>query len=545
MKKLPVGIDDFREIVQNNYYYIDKTKFIEAILNDGGKVQLFIRPRRFGKTLNMSTLKYFFDIESKEENKKLFKGLYIEKSALINEQGKYPVIFISMKGVKGDSYKKLKQSLVVLISNIFEQYKYLRNSLDERDLMIFDKIWKREDTEYRDSLLFLTRILKDFYKENVVVLIDEYDAPLLSAYEYNYYDKAVEFFKELYGAVLKTNINLKIGVMTGAIRVAQAGIFSDLNNLSVNTILNKSFDEYFGLLEREVEYALKDYKIQYRIADVKSWYDGYKFGDVEVYNPWSVINYIKEKELKAYWINTSGNFLIRDLLVKADAEILEKLQSLMNKDEIIIEITENIPLGRNLGTEHLWELMLFSGYLTIKEKISSILYTVKVPNEEVNSFFKYTFVDILFNTSRSKIGNIIGLLINKNILSIIEVFQDILINAVSYYDLDKRYENSYHMLFTGFFYGLSELYTVFSNVETGFGRADLVLKAKNNRFPSYIFEFKKSSSTHLEEDAKKAYEQILDKKYESILTKEEIKNIIKIGLAFDGKEVKGFYSNII
>ena len=357
----------------------------------------------------MSILKYFFDIESKEENKKLFRGLYIEKSALINEQGKYPVIFISMKGVKRDSYKKLKQSLVVLISNIFEQYKYLRNSLDERDLMIFDKIWKREDTEYRDSLLFLTKILKDFYKENVVVLIDEYDAPLLSAYEYNYYDKAVEFFKELYGAVLKTNINLKIGVMTGAIRVAQAGIFSDLNNLSVNTILNKSFDEYFGLLEREVEYALKDYKIQYRIADVKSWYDGYKFGDVEVYNPWSVINYIKEKELKAYWINTSGNFLIRDLLVKADAEILAKLQSLMNKDEIIIEITENIPLGRNLGTEHLWELMLFSGYLTVKEKISSILYTVKVPNEEVNSFFKYTFVDILFNTSRSKIGNITGL----------------------------------------------------------------------------------------------------------------------------------------
>lgn len=542
MKKgLAIGVDDFKYLIKEDCYYIDKTKFIEEILKDKTGVQLFVRPRRFGKTLNMSTLKYFFNIENKEENRELFKGLYIENSPLISEQGKYPVVFITMKGIKGSSFNELKESLVVHISNLYEEFKHIRNFLDERDLIIFDRIWKREEKDFRESLLFLTRILNDYYNQKVVLLIDEYDAPLLSAYEHGYYDEAVNFFKEFYGSVLKTNINLKMGVMTGAIRVAQAGIFSDLNNLTVNTILNKSFDEYFGLLEYEVEQALKDYEIEYKMGEVKSWYDGYRFGNAEVYNPWSILNYIKERELKAYWINTSGNLLIKEILMKSDSSVFDILQELIKGESQMVFLNESIALGRNLEPNSLWELLLFSGYLTIQDKINDSAYTVRIPNNEVRSFFKLLFVDILFTSKFRNIGALLQALITKNIKNILVSFQDVLLNVASYYDLSKQNENAYHMLFTGFLYGVSDIYIPKSNIETGYGRADLILKAVNTKYPSYIFEFKRSDEAHLLEDAKKAYEQIENKKYDTILNKEEIKNIVKIGLAFDGKKVEGYY----
>ncbi|WP_308576805.1 AAA family ATPase, partial [uncultured Fusobacterium sp.] len=235
MKKIPIGVEDFKEIIISNYYYVDKTRLIEDIIKDGSKVKLFTRPRRFGKTLNMSTLKYFFDIKEKEKNKELFKELYIENSPVFSEQGKYPVIFISMKEIKGITWKEMQISLKKVFSNLYEEYKFLRESLDERNIEIFDEIWRRKDTDYSDSLNFLNKLLGEYYKKDVVILIDEYDAPLINAYEYGYYNEALLFFKGLYGSVLKTNQYLKMGVLTGIVRVAQAGIFSDLNNLKVNT----------------------------------------------------------------------------------------------------------------------------------------------------------------------------------------------------------------------------------------------------------------------------------------------------------------------
>ena len=393
MKKIPIGVDDFKKIMIDNYFYIDKSKFIEEIFNDGAKVKLFTRPRRFGKTLNMSMLKTFFDIKEAEENRQLFDSLYIKNSPVFKEQGKYPVVFVSMKEIKGTTWEEMQKSIRENLSNLYEKYSYLKNSLNERNKRKFEKIWFDEiDGSYDDALNFLSKILEEYYKEKVVVLIDEYDAPLTMAYEYNFYDKAVVFFKGLYGAVLKTNTSLKMGIMTGAIRVAQAGIFSDLNNLKVNTILNKTYNEYFGLTELEVEQALIDYEMKYKMEDVKFWYDGYKFGNIEVYNPWSILNYIDEKELKAYWINTSGNVLIKNLLMHSSLKTFEDLEKLVNGEEILIYLNQSIALGNNLTPNNLWELMLFSGYLTFKEKVSDTVYLVKIPNQEVNSFFKNIFV---------------------------------------------------------------------------------------------------------------------------------------------------------
>ncbi len=541
MKKIPIGVDDFKKLISDNYFYIDKTKFIEDIVNDGAEVKLFTRPRRFGKTLNMSMLKNFFDIKEAEENKKLFDNLYIKNSHIFAEQGKYPVIFISMKGIKGTSWEEMQKSIKRTFSNLYNEYKYLRNDLDERNKRKFEKIWFEEaEDNYDDCLNFLSEILQEKYNEKVIVLIDEYDAPLTMAYEYGFYDKAVVFFKSLYGACLKTNSSLKMGVLTGAIRVAQAGIFSDLNNLKVNTILNKDYDEYFGLTQEEVENTLKYYNLEYQTEEVKSWYDGYKFGNAEVYNPWSILNYVDSKELKPYWINTSGNVLIRDLLLLSKGTVFDDLEKLINGEEIIVFLNQNIAFGNNLSPNYFWELMLFSGYLTIKGEINGNTYYVKIPNKEVQSFFKNLFVDITFRGSNN-IGEMKKALHSRDISRIIMVLEEVVLNAMSFYDASTKYENPYQTLLAGFLYGLDDFYKMIPNVETGYGRADIVLIPKNKKWSGYIFELKRAKTQNLEKEAEKALEQIENKKYDTLLINEGVKGIIKIGLVFDGKKAVAYY----
>ena len=257
LKGIPIGREDFKDIIENNYYYIDKTKFIEDLLLDGTHVKLFCRPRRFGKTLNMNTLKYFFDIKNGEENRKLFNGLYIENSPMIKEQGKYPVIFLTLKELKGSNLETIYLQIRTLISDLFNEFKYIRESLDERDLEIFDNIWKRKDEDYSNSLKFLIRCLSEYYNQKVILLIDEYDAPFITAYEFGYYEEILQFFKVFYGGALKSNTNLQMGVLTGIIRVAQAGIFSDLNNFISYTILDSDYSQSFGMVEQEVEEGLE------------------------------------------------------------------------------------------------------------------------------------------------------------------------------------------------------------------------------------------------------------------------------------------------
>ena len=541
MKKIPIGIEDFKELISDNYFYIDKTKFIEEIFNDGAKVKLFTRPRRFGKTLNMSMLKTFFDIKEAEENRKLFDSLYIKNSPVFKEQGKYPVVFVSMKEIKGTTWEEMQKSIRENISNLYEKYSYLKNSLNERNKRKFEKIWFEEiDGSYSGALSFLSEILEEQYNEKVIVLIDEYDVPLTTAYEYGFYDIAVIFFKSMYGACLKTNSSLKMGVLTGAIRVAQAGIFSDLNNIETHTILDEAYDEYFGLLENEVENTLLEYKSEDRLEDVKLWYDGYKFGNIEVYNPWSILKYIKYKKLEAYWINTSGNVLIKELLLISDGIVFEDLDNLVNGHEKTIYVNENVALGNNLDPNRLWELMLFSGYLTVKEKINSEAYLVKIPNKEIQSFFKSLFAEIVFK-GKSNIASMKGALESKDINTIVNILEKVVLNAISFYDTNKKFENPYQTLLAGFFYALDDYYRMIPNPETGYGRADIILIPRNKKWSGYVFELKRAKTKNLEKEAEKALEQIEEKKYETILINEKIKEIIKIGLVFDGKKAVAYY----
>ena len=538
MRKIPIGIEDFKRIIVENYYYIDKTKFIEEIVDDGALVKLFTRPRRFGKTLNMSMLKYFFDIREKEENRKLFDGLYIENSSVIAEQGKYLVIFITMKDIKGNSLESLMDKFKTTISNLFVEYRYLREKLDERDIDVFDAIWKKQDTDYSDSLKFLSRILKEYYNENAIILIDEYDIPLISAYEHGYYDKAIELFKILYSSVLKTNPNLKMGVMTGAIRIAQAGIFSDLNNIETHTILDEEYDEYFGLSELEVEEALKEYGIEYDLEKVKLWYDGYRFGNMEIYNPWSILKYIKSNKLGAYWINTSGNMLIREVLKNSDKSVFDTLEGLFQKKDTMVYINESVAFDKNLLSNQIWELMLFSGYLTVKEELDNRTYLVRIPNKEIMTFFKELFIDIVFDGNMTVINEMKIALQIKDIEKIKQCIEKLVLSAMSFYDTDKRYENSYQTLLSGFFYALDGIYKLDSNKESGHGRPDLILEPLGKNKTAYILELKKAKTKNLKKEAAEALKQIEENGYDTDLKRKGITDIVKMGIVFDVKKVE-------
>ena len=403
MKKIPIGVDDFKKLIENNALYIDKTKFIIELLDDAAEVKLFTRPRRFGKTLNMSTLKYFFDIKNANENRRLFNGLDIEKSVYISEQGKYPVIFISMKGIKTKNWEYCLYDLKGLIGDLYNEFEYIREVLNESELNTFNKIWLKEDiAEYKNALKILTTYLYKYYKKEVILLIDEYDTPLITSYKYGYYDEALPFFKVFYGEALKTNPYLKMGIMTGIIRVIKAGIFSDLNNLSVYSILNDFYSNFFGFTQNEVENTLKYFNIENEIPEIKSWYDGYKFGNSNVYNPWSILKFLQLKKLIPYWIDTSDNFLINQILKNVNSDTMETLQKLFSGESVEENINGNSDLSVLLGDEEVWELLLFSGYLTIDEKIGEDyenVYTLRLPNREVKEFFKQKFIDINFGES--------------------------------------------------------------------------------------------------------------------------------------------------
>ena len=542
MKKIPVGIEDFKEIINNNCYYVDKTKFIANILDDGSKVKLFTRPRRFGKTLNMSMLKYFFDIHNGKENKELFNGLDIEKTKHFSEQGQYPVVFISLKGIKADSWENFLNSIKSLISSLYNEFEYVRSSLNESELKTFDKIWfKKDDGDYENSLKYLTAYLYKYYNKEIVLLIDEYDSPLISAYEYHYYDKAIIFFKIFYGEALKTNQYLKTGIMTGIIRVIKAGIFSDLNNLRIYSILSNHYSEFFGFTEDEVKKALCDYNIEFKLADVKLWYDGYKFGDSEVYNPWSILNFLFDKKLAPNWINSSGNFLINDILKNVDAETMETLEQLFSGESVEENINGNSDLSVLLGQEEIWELLLFSGYLTVDEKIGEDyenVYSLRVPNREVREFFRQKFIEVNFGESlfRKAMESLKKLKFNY----FEKYLQNILLKSTSYND--TKNEDFYHGLVLGMMFYLDNHYYVKSNEESGLGRYDLMIEPRNKNNRGFILEFKVTKDENsLEKVSKEAVEQIIEKKYDVALKDRGIEDITLVGVAFCGKMVKVFY----
>ena len=548
-KAVPVGIEDFKELIQDEYYYVDKTLLIDEMLMNKSKVTLFTRPRRFGKTLNMSMLRYFFDVKDKEENKKLFENLKIYDSEYMSEQGKYPVIFVSLKDLKEDTWEECLESIKDIMYKIFNEYSFLRKKLNIVEKRQFDKIWEITGNErnFKTSLLDLSNYLNKYYGEKVIILIDEYDAPIINAFDKGYYNEAINFFQTFYSSALKTNNSLKYGVLTGITRIIKEGIFSGLNNLYVNTILSKDYSEYFGLLENEVIEMLEYFDMKYKIEEVREWYNGYIFGESKVYNPWSIVNYVREKEIKAYWANVSGNTLLENMLDHAGESVYDDLKRFTDGESIEKYISDGTTIKSLLNNDdEIWQVLLYSGYLTKDEKQKEIditseytdVYNLRIPNKEIRKYFGNMFLNRFFGTE-VKTNILIKALENGDIKKFEKTLGEIMINMLSHFDLDKEMEKIYQVFMIGLVGFLMGKYEIISNDESGYGRYDLAMIPIKSNEKAYLMEFKISKTKKgMEERAQKALKQIDEKKYDTKLKARGIKNILKIGVAFYGKEVK-------
>jgi len=553
-KKLPIGISDFKEIIENNYYYFDKTKFIENILEDGSKVKLFTRPRRFGKTLNISMLKYFFDIKNKDENRKLFENLEISKSEYFEKQGNFFVISISFKNYDAESWESGFNTIKNEIKLLYNEFYLIRDNLNQSDLADFDAIWlKKDNADWINSLFNLTRYLYEISGKKVVVLIDEYDQPIIDSYIKGNYEKCIAFFKAFYGKVLKDNNYLEMGILTGILRVAKENVFSGLNNLEVHTILDDEFTEYFGIMENEVEKSLEDFDLKYELNDVQKWYNGYLFGEKKVYNPWSIINFLNRGNLKSYWVNTSGNGLIKLYLQKLKNDIFDDFSKLLNKESILKRINNNMTfenLKTNFG-KNIWNLFFHSGYLTLADKYDVMKKnaSIKIPNKEILEMFSEMFIEIYFKDSETFL-DMTDALTTGNIEKFKFELNKILLENIGIFDVIGIYkEQFYHGLMLGLILMLKNEYEISSYNFSGKGRYDLLLKPKNifERKEGIIIELKAINIDNLKLNSEKIHEKLLsecevalnqieEKEYTSILKNAGIDNILKIGIAFFGKE---------
>ena len=542
-KPLPIGIDDFKTIIEEDYYYADKTKMIESLLDDSAGVTLFTRPRRFGKTLNMSMLNYFFNLKNKEENRKLFENLYISKSKYMNQQGEYPVIYLSFKDIKALNWEKCYYLTRRLITYLYNEFEFLREKLNKKDLSDFDKVWLDEEgADWENSLKNLLRYLYEYYNKKVVVLIDEYDTPIVSGYNNGYKKEVLALYRSLYSTVLKSNTHLQFSVMTGILRIAKEGIFSGLNNLKVNSIFSEKYSEYYGMTEEEVLEGLKYYNLEYEINDVKDWYDGYQFGNIEVYNPWSIINFLDNGKLKPYWQGTAGNETINELLDRGNKEIFDDLEKLFRKEIVYKKIRDFTEFTDDIN--EIWELFLYSGYLTTSGEQKDKEHPIRIPNREIMEFFEDRFID-RFTGNYQKFSDTIRYLRAGNIEKFGEILQNEVISSLSYFDTDKD-EKYYKVFLIGIFVALMNDYVRLSERESGHGRADLILEPKKKENPGYIFEFKVANSEEeLESYAEEGFEQIEKKKYDIELINCGVTEITYIGLAFYKKKLKMKYENRI
>ena len=549
-KAIPVGIENFEDIIKDNYYYVDKSMLIEDILVNRAAVTLFTRPRRFGKTLNMSMIKYFFDVRNKDENRKLFERLKIFGSEYMREQGKYPVIFVSLKDLRADTWEDTFENLKSFISDLYAEFEDMREIMNKRDKIKFDKIFYEEEKgDYETSLKLLSNYIYKYYGKKVIILIDEYDAPIINAFDKGYYNEAINFFQVFYSSALKTNDSLKYGILTGITRIIKEGIFSGLNNLYVNTILSKKYSEYFGLLESEVIKMLDYFEMKYKIEEVKEWYNGYIFGDKRVYNPWSIINYVDNGEIKAYWANVSGNTLLENMLDQAGEDVYTDLKRFTDGESIEKYISDGTTIKSLLSNDdEIWQLFLYSGYLTkAKEQIEidgtseyTNIYNLKIPNKEIRKYFGNMFLNRFFGTEL-KTSILIKALESGDIKKFEKTLGEIMVNMLSHFDLDSEMEKIYQVFMIGLVGFLMGKYEIISNNESGYGRYDLAMIPIKSNEKAYLMEFKISKTENrMTLKAEEALKQIDEKKYDTRLKARGIKNILKIGIAFYGKKVKVF-----
>ncbi|MCK4258732.1 MAG: AAA family ATPase [Halanaerobiales bacterium] len=551
-KILPVGISDYKKLIDENCYYIDKSLLIKEILDTGAEVMLFPRPRRFGKTINLSMLRYFFE-KSDEDRNYLFKDLKIENAGTDynKHQGKYPVIYLTFKDVKQDNKEQAYKSLIKTISKLYKNHDYLLESsvLDQFEKENYTKIIKGQAdlVNYEMTLKDLSEYLERYYQEKVFIMIDEYDAPIQSGYLNGFYDSIIKFMRNFLSGGLKDNTSLKKGILTGILRVAKESIFSGLNNLSVYTLLNSKYNKYFGLLEEETQDILEYYGMKDKLAVVKEWYNGYSFGGQIVYNPWSIIKYIENNgEIRAYWVNTSSNNLIKKLISR-HAEVKEDLELLLKGNSIQKEISEDIVYGEiDRHSDYIWSFFLLSGYLKAENvalEKGKLICDLRIPNQEVF----YLFENIIRTWFKESIENkqldiLLNSLTSGDIETFEVIFQEFVINSMSIFDTGgKEPEKVYHAFVLGMLVYLSDQYEVKSNRESGYGRYDVMLIPKDKNRLGIVMEFKKVNNYRhetLDEALDKALKQIEERKYSQELVREGVKEIIELGLAFSGKVVK-------
>ena len=549
-KGIAIGESDFKSIIERNDYYFDKTSWIEELIKDSARIKLFTRPRRFGKTLNMTTLKYFFSMRNAEENKKLFEGLDISKSEYFKYQGQYPVLFLSLKDVKQSTWENCFDMIRGIVRDLYLDYEEVKENLDEIRLDDYRRILLSEKPkDYKKSLKFLCECIYKHYGKKVILLIDEYDTPLVAANMYEYFEgEARDFFRDFYSTVLKDNEYLEMAVLTGIVRVAKENIFSGLNNLYVYDTFDDGYSSYFGLTQKEVEEALKYYEIDFEIDKVKKWYDGYKFGGLEIYNPWSITYYMKNKKIGPYWVNTSDNLLIYDTLKKGDLEIIEDLKQLIERKELVKSLDKGFSFeDLKVSPGYIWSLMVASGYLRVVRKLNddpfSTDYVVDIPNLEILSFFEKDFIR-RFMKDPDYFRELIDSLVKGDMYRFEDRLKYIFMTSPSHFDF-KQEEANYHLFILGMLIQLKREYKVKSNLEAGRGRTDVFVIPKEKNKLGFIFEFKVSKSEEeLEEKAAEALKQIDEKNYTSTMQDEEIKNYYKIGISFYKKQVKVAYETV-
>ena len=548
--KLPVGIENFEEIRRNQYYYIDKTKLIEQLFDSLGKVSLFTRPRRFGKTLNMSMLKSFFEIGT---DPSLFDGLYISKNQDLCKQhlGQYPVIFLSLKGVEGLSFSEARRRCIQLIKREAERFYVLK---DSQRLLNIDKIKYCQLLEMQDrpeevdiimsSIKTLSDLLYKQYGKKVVILIDEYDVPLDKAFQYGYYREMLHFIRGLLGEVLKTNDSLAFAVLTGCLRVSKESIFTGLNNFKILSITDTRFDEQFGFTDTEVRTLLSDYQMEERFAEVKEWYDGYHFGNADVYCPWDVVNFVdrakddREARPEAYWINTSGNDLVKRFIDKANKTTKSEIERLINGEAIEKELRLELTYEEiDQSIENLWSVLFTTGYLTQTGRPKDGAYRLIIPNREVREVFRLQINEwfkksIFSNTER--LTAFWKAFEEGDTEGVKQYLNRILSNSISVFDTKARKEekeSSYHNLLVGILIGNAD-WLVKSNVEAGEGFADIIVET-DDPDAGIVVELKYTKNfDELKAASQKALDQIRDRRYQEYLLNDDRKSIRLYGIAF-------------
>ena len=538
MKLLPTGIENFKMMIDKSAYYVDKTNFIEDVLNE--QVVLYTRPRRFGKTLNMSMLYYFFSINEKE-NSYLFDGLNISKNKdALKYQNKYPTIFISLKEMKSLTFDAQISSFSNVIYELLDKNLEILSSdqLSDTTKDILNKLHNRSSCveDLKISLRVITNALYTYYQQKVIVLIDEYDVPLQAAYQNNYYEEMVEFLRSVFSSALKTNDALEKGVMTGCLRISKESIFTGLNNFTAYSVLNNISSESFGFTESEVKQLLKDYSLSEKMDEVKEWYDGYQFGNNEIYNPWSTLMYVKnitqDVSFKpiSFWANTSGNDLVVKYIQNGDKKLRKEFDLLMNGQSLVKYIKPELTYREMDNINNIYSFLLLTGYLKVIKDRGENQYELVIPNKEVYEIYKQSFMSYFEDYTTSRKGELYQEFVDGDAKKVNLLLNDILLRSISYFD---NQESFYH----GFLVGLLNDYEVVSNRESGNGRFDVCVLPENILGTIVLIECKHSiSEDNLIDDAKEGARQIVEQKYLEEHKFKKYENVIGYGISFYKKQ---------